>query len=33
MSGAYNDLDLSPKERGEEALPFDMEWFKRHDNY
>ena len=31
--GAYNMLDLAPKGRDEEALPWSMAWVKRHDEY
>ncbi|MDP2409735.1 MAG: thioredoxin family protein [Pseudolabrys sp.] len=31
--GAYNLLDLVPKGRDEDALPFTMSWVKRHDEY
>lgn len=31
--GTYNMLDLAPKGRDEEALPWSMAWVKRHDEY
>jgi predicted dithiol-disulfide oxidoreductase (DUF899 family) len=31
--GAYNMLDLAPKGRDEDALPWSMAWVKRHDEY
>ena len=30
---AYNYLDIVPKGRDEDALPFTMAWVKRHDEY
>jgi predicted dithiol-disulfide oxidoreductase (DUF899 family) len=29
----YNYLDLVPKGRDEEALPFTMSWLRHHDRY
>ena len=31
--GAYNYLDLAPKGRDEDALPFTMAWIRHHDRY
>lgn len=31
--GTYQLLDLAPKGRDEDALPFTMSWVKRHDEY
>ena len=31
--GAYNMLDLAPKGRDEDALPWSMAWVRRHDEY
>jgi predicted dithiol-disulfide oxidoreductase (DUF899 family) len=33
LVGAYNFLDLAPKGRDEDALPWTMAWVKRHDEY
>jgi len=33
LVGAYNFLDLAPKGRDEDALPWTMVWVKRHDEY
>jgi predicted dithiol-disulfide oxidoreductase (DUF899 family) len=33
LVGAYNWLDLAPKGRDEEALPWTMAWVRRHDEY
>lgn len=33
LVGAYNFLDLAPKGRDEDALPWSMAWVKRHDEY
>jgi predicted dithiol-disulfide oxidoreductase (DUF899 family) len=33
LVGTYNLLDLAPKGRGEEGLPFTMEWVRHHDRY
>ena len=33
LIGAYNWLDLAPKGRDEDALPFTMEWVRHHDRY
>ena len=33
LIGAYNLLDLAPKGRDEDALPWSMAWVKRHDEY
>ena len=33
LNGAYNYLDLVPKGRDEDDLPFTMAWLKRHDQY
>lgn len=33
LNTAYNYLDLVPKGRDEEGLPFTMEWVRHHDQY
>ena len=33
LNGAYHLMDLSPKGRDEDDLPFTMAWLKRHDQY
>ena len=33
LIGAYNFLDLVPKGRDEDALPFTMAWVRHHDRY
>lgn len=33
LVGAYNYLDLTPKGRDEDDLPFTMEWVRHHDRY
>lgn len=33
LIGAYNYLDLVPKGRDEDALPFPMAWIRHHDRY
>lgn len=33
LLGAYNYLDLAPKGRDEEGLPFTMQWVRHHDRY
>ncbi len=33
MMGTYNLLDLTPKGRDEDALPYTMAWVKHHDRY
>lgn len=33
LVGAYNFLDLAPKGRDEEGLPWSMAWVRRHDEY
>jgi predicted dithiol-disulfide oxidoreductase (DUF899 family) len=33
LIGAYNYLDLAPKGRDEDALPFTMAWIRHHDRY
>lgn len=33
VNGAYNMLDLTPKGRDEDGLPFTMSWVKLHDEY
>lgn len=33
LIGAYNLLDLAPKGRDEDALPFTMSWVRHHDRY
>ena len=33
LNGAYHYLDLTPKGRDEDELPFTQSWVKRHDEY
>jgi predicted dithiol-disulfide oxidoreductase (DUF899 family) len=33
LVGTYNFLDMAPKGRDEEALPWPMAWVRRHDEY
>lgn len=33
LNGAYHILDLTPKGRDEDDLPFSMSWLKHHDEY
>ncbi|MGH9811415.1 MAG: DUF899 domain-containing protein [Terriglobia bacterium] len=33
LVGAYNFLDLAPKGRDEDTLPWPMAWVRRHDEY
>jgi predicted dithiol-disulfide oxidoreductase (DUF899 family) len=33
LLGTYNFLDMAPKGRDEDALPWTMAWIKRHDEY
>lgn len=33
LNGAYNLLDLTPKGRDEDALPYPMAWVRLHDSY
>jgi len=33
LLGAYNFLDMAPKGRDEDALPYTMAWVRRHDEY
>jgi predicted dithiol-disulfide oxidoreductase (DUF899 family) len=33
LNGAYHLLDLVPKGRDEDKLPFTMQWVRRHDQY
>lgn len=33
LNGAYHLLDLVPKGRDEDNLPFTMQWVRRHDQY
>jgi len=33
LLGTYNFLDMSPKGRDEDALPWSMAWVRRHDEY
>ncbi|MGB2693337.1 MAG: thioredoxin family protein [Thermodesulfobacteriota bacterium] len=33
LIGTYNYIDLTPKGRDEDALPFTMAWIRRHDQY
>jgi predicted dithiol-disulfide oxidoreductase (DUF899 family) len=32
-NGAYNMLDMTPKGRDEDGLPFTMHWVRYHDEY
>lgn len=33
LNGAYHFMDLAPKGRDEDALPYSMAWLRRHDQY
>src|SRR5262245_58438547 len=33
LNGAYHFMDLAPKGRDEEGLPWSMAWLRRHDRY
>ncbi|MFN0160122.1 MAG: DUF899 domain-containing protein [Burkholderiales bacterium] len=33
LNGAYHFMDLAPKGRDEAALPYPMQWVRRHDQY
>jgi predicted dithiol-disulfide oxidoreductase (DUF899 family) len=33
LLGAYNFLDMAPKGRDEDTLPWSMAWVRRHDEY
>ena len=33
LNGAYHYMDLVPKGRDEDALPYSMAWLRRHDQY
>jgi len=33
LNGAYHLLDLVPKGRDEQGLPYPMAWVRRHDQY
>ena len=33
VNGAYQFLDLAPKDRDEDGLTFAMGWVRRHDQY
>jgi len=33
LNGAYHYIDLTPKGRDEQSLPYSMAWVKRHDQY
>ena len=33
VNGAYHVLDLVPKGRDEDGLPYHMDWLERHDSY
>ena len=33
LIGTYNYLDLVPKGRDEQQLPYTMEWIRHHDRY
>jgi predicted dithiol-disulfide oxidoreductase (DUF899 family) len=33
LVGAYNYMDLTPRGRDEDGLPFPMAWVRHHDKY
>ena len=33
LNGAYHYMDLAPKGRDEDGLPYSMAWLRRHDQY
>ena len=33
LNGAYHYMDLTPKGRDEDGLPYSMAWLRRHDQY
>lgn len=33
LNGAYHYMDLTPKGRDEDGLPYTMSWLRRHDEY
>jgi predicted dithiol-disulfide oxidoreductase (DUF899 family) len=33
LNGAYHYMDLAPKGRDEDDLPWSMAWLRRHDQY
>jgi predicted dithiol-disulfide oxidoreductase (DUF899 family) len=33
MLNAYNFIDLTPKGRDEDSLPYPMAWVRHHDKY
>lgn len=33
LNGAYHWMDIAPKGRDEQGLPYSMAWLKRHDQY
>jgi predicted dithiol-disulfide oxidoreductase (DUF899 family) len=33
LNAAYHYLDLVPKGRDEDALPYNMSWVRHHDRY
>jgi len=33
MLNAYNFIDLTPKGRNEDSLPYPMAWVRHHDKY
>ena len=33
VNGAYHLMDLVPKGRDEDELPYPMAWVRRHDSY
>jgi predicted dithiol-disulfide oxidoreductase (DUF899 family) len=33
LNGAYHLLDLTPKGRDEDSLPYPMTWVRLHDEY
>jgi len=33
LNGTYHYMDLAPKGRDENDLPFTMAWLRRHDQY
>ncbi len=33
LNGAYHYMDIAPKGRDEDSLPYSMAWLRRHDSY
>jgi predicted dithiol-disulfide oxidoreductase (DUF899 family) len=33
LNGAYHHMDLTPKGRDEDGLPYTMAWLRHHDKY